>query len=326
MSIIIFILNAEDGASQEQAEKFINNLPPIAREILAEKGIDLEELKTNPELQKKVREIMQDPKIRSRIEAEKFINNLSPQAREFLQKKGIDLEKLKTDADLQDKVRKMMKDPKLRNEIFGNKEQSKPAKQKAKKNENRKKEQKKEGLPSNYEIIIQKNLFRPLGWTFKKPGPSFVLCGVVRFTGEKKVLIQRQGSPEGFYVGVGETIAGGYKVEEITDYTAKLKKDDEEIILRLSEWVPRGGTAKPNVGPSPERRDNRNENKEKGAPPKMEKPQFQPPPGIYGEMIKEILEKEGLRFQEVMKNPALQEELKKKYEPMIRERMQRQGR
>ena len=160
-------------------------------------------------------------------------------------------------------------------------------------------------LPSIYKVIVRKNLFRPLGWTDKKSPPPFVLCGIVRTPSNKKVLIQRKGNPEEYYVGVGEEIASGYKVDKITENTVKLKKDREEIVLRLSGWVPLGGTAHPSSSPA-------GKPYEKSVPGL---PHLPKPPAA----IKRILKKEGLMLEEVKRNPSLRKKLKRKYEKMIKE-------
>lgn len=277
-------------------------------------------------------------------EVEKFINKLPPAALQFLQEKGIDLDKVKTDQELQNKVRKMLKNPKVRRKIFEKRRQkaekiqqkqknkseprsgripSKPDKKKEPQPEKKQDQGKKRGgLPSIYQSIITKNLFRPLGWTYKKPGPSFMLCGIVSSSNDTKVLLQRQGSSEGYYVGVGDTIADGYKVEEITKNSVKLKKDGgEDTVLKLSAWVPRGGSAKPSFGSSPGGKPSAKRGGKKrsgsGERPSSSK-KFTPPPGGLPPMIQKILDKEGLSIQDVMSNPALQKKLRSKYEPMMR--------
>lgn len=176
--------------------------------------------------------------------------------------------------------------------------QKKPNKKQPKNTESHRRDKKSNNLPSFYEVIVRKNLFRPLGWSNTKQKPPFVLCGIVRSSSNKKALIQKKGSSEGYYVGIGDTIALGYKVKEITEKKVLLKKDNQDLVLYFSDWVPQGGEARQRLSFST------------GGKPSS-KLRLPEPPAV----LKKILKKEGLTLEEIKRDASLREKLKRKYEP-----------
>ncbi len=98
---------------------------------------------------------------------------------------------------------------------------------------------------SYYEIIEERNFFRPKEDTVKVIKPKteekkkestnykFILTGIVEINGKLKAIIEKN-SGEGFYVEEKENVED-YLVEKITQNTVILKKDDEEINLKLKK-------------------------------------------------------------------------------------------
>lgn len=103
---------------------------------------------------------------------------------------------------------------------------------------------KKNNLISEYQVIVDKNLFRPLGWGGEKPNNPFRLVGtVIDSSSQKAKAIITQGeNPEIFFVSEGDIIGNGYKVEEISANKVKLANAEkgENLVIQFA-WTPLGG-------------------------------------------------------------------------------------
>ena len=161
------------------------------------------------------------------------------------------------------------------------------------------------GLPEQYQVIVEGNVFRRLGWQETKHNP-FGLAGVVHRPDGPRALITRQGSPAGLYVEVGADVGDGYTVESIDGRSVKLVGGPlGEVTLGLDPGVigSRGGGG---GGPQAARK----EGPEKG---KGEK--WYPVRGLpFMELVGTILGREGLTMQDVENDQDLANSLKKKYQ------------
>jgi len=103
---------------------------------------------------------------------------------------------------------------------------------------------KKNNLIAEYQVIVDKNLFRPLGWGGEKPNNQFRLVGTVIDSSSKKAkaIITRGENPEIFFVSEGDIIGNGYKVEEISANKVKLANVEkgENLVVQFA-WTPLGG-------------------------------------------------------------------------------------
>jgi hypothetical protein len=187
--------NLEDQLIDQLPE----NIPDFVKNILAEEGVDLEEiiedLKDNPELRFEMREkVMNNPKIR-----EKF----QEQADEELEHEEF-LPEAPEDEPID------QKDTKRRSKDGGS-------------------------VDEYYKSIVNNNLFRSLGWGGEnKAGPPFRLIGTVISRGKNpKALIFEFASNRTHYVAVGEKI-GNAKVESIDEKSVTINQDDQEEPLKLN--------------------------------------------------------------------------------------------
>ena len=102
----------------------------------------------------------------------------------------------------------------------------------------------KNNLLAEYQVIVDKNLFRPLGWGGEKPNNPFRLVGtVIDSSSQKAKAIITQGeNPEIFFVSEGDIIGNGYKVEEISANKVKLANTEkgENLVIQF-DWTPLGG-------------------------------------------------------------------------------------
>ena len=103
---------------------------------------------------------------------------------------------------------------------------------------------KKNNLLAEYQVIVDKNLFRPLGWGGEKPNNPFRLVGTVIDSSSQKgkAIITRGENPEIFFVSEGDIIGNGYKVEEISANKVKLANAEkgENLVIQFA-WTPLGG-------------------------------------------------------------------------------------
>lgn len=84
-----------------------------------------------------------------------------------------------------------------------------------------------------YQVIVDNNLFRPLGWKPPNKEPEYSLVGTtVDPTGNRsQAFVVEERSNQFFMVGVGEKV-GDALVKEIEDKTVTLYKDGEIITLK----------------------------------------------------------------------------------------------
>ncbi len=94
-----------------------------------------------------------------------------------------------------------------------------------------------DGFDSHYQVIVTNNLFRPLGWTKKKSGPSYVLLGtiIVEDSDDSQAIILDRNTKQTYSVAVGDKI-GNVTVEEISE---------KQIVLRQQN----GGSLGLKLGP-----------------------------------------------------------------------------
>ena len=213
--VLIFMFSTSVADVEEQdiessISQFISQLPDdipdFVKNILAEEGIDLEELTNDPELRREMREkVMENPEIR-----EEFQDRAAEEGmREESSQEGS-----------KDKQRSPNGDkPKGKGRGI---------------------------VDKYYKSIVDNNLFRPLGWGGdKKRGPAFRIIGTVIAKGQKpKALIFEFAKNTTHYVAVGEKI-GNATVESIDEKSVTLNQDGEEPlklnIMQASPFL--GGSA-----------------------------------------------------------------------------------
>ena len=127
-----------------------------------------------------------------------------------------------------------------------------------------------------YKIIVDNNLFRPLGYRKSKPGPAFQLIATLidHETDESKALIQSNRDRKIHYVRVGEAFAGA-KVEKIEPFKITLFHDgkSQELSIQRGNFIGKGGggPSRPQMSqpPTPNPSANKgNARNEKGKSPK----------------------------------------------------------
>ncbi len=161
--------------------------------------------------------------------------DIPPLAMEVLEKKGITIADLQNDPELRKKWLRKFRD------MGGEKENDKTSG----------KHSRPEGVgvdlnpaPQFYKVIIDNNLFRPLGYRRAKPGPPFELIATVvdRNWGGSKALIRSNADWQVYYVGVGEEFAGA-KVEMIEPLKVKVFHHGKSQEFRAStgEFLGGGG-------------------------------------------------------------------------------------
>ena len=178
-----------------------------------------------------------------------------------------------------------------------------------------------EGINRYLNVILNKNLFLPLGSGRKEQKPSYVLTGVISNTAEKsnsKAIIEQAGGQNSFYVSTGDTFADGAKVTEINEWETKVDRSGEQMTLKLGEGTKSGGQGQMGGGESA-----------KGAPSdggrkgrsRTDKPAAttdnfdasQIPP-----FIQKMLEQRGISIEDLKNNPDLREKLKQEFETGIK--------
>ena len=98
-----------------------------------------------------------------------------------------------------------------------------------------------------YKVIVTNNLFRPLGWTEKKSGPSYRLIGTaIRDDGNGKALILDENTKQTYYVAVGDKI-GNATVEKITSKNVALRQPNS--FREAESRTEAGGLLELNLGP-----------------------------------------------------------------------------
>ena len=84
-----------------------------------------------------------------------------------------------------------------------------------------------------YQVIIDNNIFRPLGWRLPPKPQQYTLVGTTSAPdgSNSEAFILKRGSNQLHTVKVGETL-GNVTVKEIQAKQVKLQEDGKEIILR----------------------------------------------------------------------------------------------
>ena len=159
--------------------------------------------------------------------------DIPPLAMEVLEKKGITIADLQNNPELRKKWLRNFRD------MGGKKENDKTSG----------KHSRPEGVgvdlnpaPQFYKVVIDNNLFRPLGYRRAKPGPPFELIATVvdRNWGGSKALIRSNADRQVYYVGVGEEFAGA-KVEMIEPLKVKVFHHGKSQEFRASTGEFLGG-------------------------------------------------------------------------------------
>ncbi len=152
--------------------------------------------------------------------------DIPPLAMEVLEKKGITIADLQNNPELRKKWLRNFRD------MGGKKENDKTSG----------KHSRPEGVgvdlnpaPQFYKVVIDNNLFRPLGYRRAKPGPPFELIATVvdRNWGGSKALIRSNADRQVYYVGVGEEFADA-KVEMIEPLKVKVFRHGKSQEFRAS--------------------------------------------------------------------------------------------
>jgi hypothetical protein len=92
----------------------------------------------------------------------------------------------------------------------------------------------------HYGVIIQKNLFRPLGWGNEEKKPTYALSAVMAVISdtsereEGRAIIEKLGG-NSYYISEGDTFAGGIEAVDVDEQKVKLDRSGEEIELKLGE-------------------------------------------------------------------------------------------
>ncbi len=114
-----------------------------------------------------------------------------------------------------------------------------------------------------YRVIVENNLFRPLGWTQPNTGPDYVLAGTwVASNGRRaKALVMERRSNKAYYVSPGEKV-GNATVEKIAPNQVTLNtsgkvltlKADSIQFLNVSGGSSGGPSGGPPQGPPPQQK------------------------------------------------------------------------
>lgn len=220
--ILIFMLSTftTDAERDGFISQILDDLPDSVKKILKEEGVDLEELKNNPELRREMQKKVMD----------------NPEIREEFQKRVA--ENRKSEEAPQGKSEDKQRGPK------GNKRQGKGG----------------GGVDEYYKSIVDNNLFKPLGWKGdEKRGPAFRLVGTVIAKGKApRALIFEFAKNTTHYVAMGDKI-GNATVKSIDEKSVMLNQDGEELKLNIMQESPflgssgggGGGGGRPQVGGSP---------------------------------------------------------------------------
>jgi hypothetical protein len=184
-----------------------------------------------------------------------------------------------------------------------------------------------EGINRYLNVILNKNLFLPLGSGRKEQKPSYVLTGVISNTAEKsnsKAIIEQAGGQNSFYVSTGDTFADGAKVTEINEWETKLDRSGEQMTLKLGEGSRSGGqeqmggfrggeSAKgaPTGDGGKRGRNRQDQNKVASTTDNFDASQIPP-------FILKMLEQRGISIEDLKNNPDLREKLKQEFETGIK--------
>lgn len=205
--ISIFSISAMDVEGQnvdpsvnQLVDQLLGDIPDFVKDVLEKEGVDLKDVIDDPELRREIRE--------------KVMNN--PEIREEFQKRRAEIR-------MDEETRQ------------GKSESEQPI-------QGDNKRQRKGGQKVNeyYKSIVDKNLFRPLGWGGDdKRGPAFRLIGTVINKGKKpKALIFQFADNTTHYVAVGDKI-GNATVKSIEEKSVTLNQAGEkEIKLTIVQESP----------------------------------------------------------------------------------------
>ncbi len=159
------------------------------------------------------------------------------------------------------------------------------------------------GLPERYASIIDQNLFRKLGWGGEAKRDPFQLVGVMVAGDVRRALLGHNSSA--VYAEVGNEVGEGYTVASIERGAVELTGGEQgKLSLALDTGVVAakgGGPPKAAKARGPEKRE-----KKDG--------RWRPPKGTPGNrQFEMILEREGLTWEDVKRNPQLAGEVKESY-------------
>lgn len=112
-----------------------------------------------------------------------------------------------------------------------------------------------EELPEYFQVIIDNNLFRPLGWTEQpKSYTDYRLLGTLTESETpSRAILQERGSKQTRIVTLGETL-GDFHVFRIQHKQVTLKKGAQLVLLLLDETLFLSPTPKVETEPNPQRR------------------------------------------------------------------------
>ncbi|MFQ6039605.1 MAG: hypothetical protein ACE5PV_02010 [Candidatus Poribacteria bacterium] len=189
-----------DPSVNQLVDQLLGDIPDFVKDVLEKEGIDLKDVIDDPELRQEIREKVMD----------------NPEIREEFQKR-------KAEIRMDEETRQ------------GKSEGERPI-------QGDNKRQRKGGQKVNeyYKSIVDKNLFRPLGWGGDdKRGPAFRLIGTVINKSKKpKALIFQLSNNTTHYVAVGDKI-GNATVKSIDEKSVTLNQDGgKELKLNLVQESP----------------------------------------------------------------------------------------
>lgn len=103
---------------------------------------------------------------------------------------------------------------------------------------NRKKNSPAENSPPTeyYQLIIDNNIFRPLGWKLPKKEPAYTLLGTINTQNSdytKAIILERKSNQQ-YTVKVGDTL-GNLHVKEILPKQVTLQTEEKEIVLQCGK-------------------------------------------------------------------------------------------
>jgi hypothetical protein len=179
-----------------------DDIPDFVKKVLEEEGVDLEELKNNPELRREMqKKVMENPELRAKFQE-------------------MSDEKSKGEETPQGKSEDKQRGPK------GGKRQGKGGKGGG-------------GVNEYYKSIVDNNLFKPLGWKGdEKGGPAFRLVGTVIARGRApKALIFEFAKNTTHYVAMGDKI-GNATVKSIDEKSVTIDQNGEELKLNIMQESP----------------------------------------------------------------------------------------
>jgi len=180
------------------------------------------------------------------------------------------------------------------------------------------------GIQSYLNIILNKNLFMPLGSSRKEQKPSYVLTGVIANDSSKadnKAIIEQAGGQKSYFVSSGETVEGDTKVTEIDEWQVKMDRSGEQMTLKLGEGTRSGAMQGSRSGGGGEgqrgssggkKGESRNDKSATASGGDNFNPDDIPP------FVRKMLEQRGISMDNLKNNPELREKLKQEFEAGIK--------